>query len=77
MERKSICLVMERESPFMLSSSAWSPQISSLFPWSSTHLFSPFLPFALTFYLLLGLAGIDWMIMKRLKVKKFPYLKTS
>jgi len=26
---------------------------------------------------LLGLAGIDWMIMKRLKVKKFPYLKTS
>jgi hypothetical protein len=65
MERKSICLVMERDAPFMLSSSAWSPQISSLFP------------FALTFYLLLSLAGIDWMIMKRLKVKKFPYLKTS
>jgi hypothetical protein len=77
MERKSICLVMERDAPFMLSSSTWSPQISYLFPWSSTHLFSHFLPFALTFYLLLGLAGIDWMIMKRLKVKKFPYLKTS
>jgi len=56
---------MERDAPFMLSSSAWSPQISSLFS------------FALTFYLLLGLAGIDWMIMKMLKVKKFPYLKTS
>jgi hypothetical protein len=26
---------------------------------------------------LLGLAGIDWMIMESLKVKKFPYLKTS
>jgi len=37
---------MERDAPFMLSSSAWSPQISSLFPWSSTHLFLPFLPFA-------------------------------
>jgi hypothetical protein len=23
------------------------------------------------------LAGIDWMIMESLKVKKFPYLKTS
>jgi uncharacterized membrane protein YuzA (DUF378 family) len=48
-----------------------------LFPWSSAQLFSNFLPFALTFYLLLGLAGIDWMIMKKLKVKKFSYLKTS
>jgi hypothetical protein len=28
-------------------------------------------------YLLLGLAGIDYMIMESLKVKKFPYLKTS
>jgi hypothetical protein len=39
--------------------------------------FPSFSSFCLTLYLLLGLAGIDWMIMKSLKVKKFPYLKTS
>lgn len=39
--------------------------------------FPSFSSFCLTLYLLLGLAGIDWMIMESLKVKKFPYLKTS
>lgn len=39
--------------------------------------FPSFSSFCLTLYLLLGLAGIDWVIMESLKVKKFPYLKTS
>jgi hypothetical protein len=39
--------------------------------------FSSFSSFCLTFYLLLGLAWLDWLIVKRLKEKKFPYLKTS
>jgi len=54
MERKSISFVMEREAHFMLSSSTWSPQISSLFPWSSTHLFLHFLLFDLSFIACLG-----------------------
>jgi hypothetical protein len=39
--------------------------------------FPSFSSFCLTLYLFLGFAGIDWMIMKSLKVKKFSYLKTS
>jgi ABC-type xylose transport system permease subunit len=73
MERKSISFVWKE---MLLSCCLLHVVPTNLF-FIFLILYTSFPSFCLTLYLLLGLAGIDWMIMKSLKVKKFPYLKTS